>query len=339
MESNLQVKNLEELYSVFTNIFNNEVKPYIEERFPRNKYTEPVYYILDNFVLRRFRSGIPLVMAELLNVKKEYIIPIAAASELMFAIALVQDDFFDNSEVRGDIPSAHIKYGTRVSMASCDYSYCYIIKILREIENFNLPRPLIEKIYLSFLEIQEKVFISFLVEMQNNKSLDFTQDDILELHKNKTIHGINTIYCASLIFDHILKSNFAESLKEYSIELAIAGQIKNDIYDLTRYAKSRGYTDILNGYITYPLAILIKCLSLEERKKLAKFFSEGDIEKIVHLMNEKKVIDKCIIDGIKHAEKGINLIPKKFNKILTNIMQLWVEGNKVNKDSVSSALK
>ncbi|MBS3145063.1 polyprenyl synthetase family protein [Candidatus Woesearchaeota archaeon] len=333
MESNLQVKNLEELYSIFTNRFNKEVKPYIEEIFPRNKHTEPVYYILDNFILRRFRSGLPLVMAELLNVEKEYIMPIAAASELMFAIALVQDDFFDNSEVRGNIPSAHIKYGSRVAMASCDYSYCYVLKILQEIEKFDIPKPLAKKIYLSFLEIQEKVFTSFLVELLNNKSLDFSQDDVLELHRNKTIHGVNTIYCASLIFDNMLHSSFSENLKEYSIQLAIAGQIKNDIYDLTRYAESRGYTDILNGYLTYPLAILIKNLNSEERVKLVKFFSEESIKEIVQLMNQKQIIEKCVVDGIKHAQMGIDLIPKEFNNTLTNIMKLWAEGNKVNKDS------
>lgn len=331
MESNLEVKSVEELYSLFTDRFNAEVKPYIEERFPRNQYTEPVYYILDNFILRRFRSGLPLVIAELLDVKKEYVLPIAAASELMFAIALVQDDFFDNSDLRGDIPSAHIKYGARTAMASSDYSYCYVIKILQEIEKFNFPKQLIKKIYINFLEIQEKVFNSFLAELLNNKSLNFEEKDILDLHKNKTIHGVNTIYCVFLIFDHVLNSGFAENLKEYSIELAIAGQIKNDVYDLTRYAKSRGYIDILNGYMTFPLAILLQSLNTEQKKELAKLFSNKDIDKIVELMNEKKVIDKCAKECVKYAERGASLIPKEFNDSLLNIMKLWVEGNKISK--------
>lgn len=172
------------------------------------------------------------------------------------------------------------------------------------------------------------------MELYNKNSLNFDISEVIKLHKAKTVHGINTIYCGGLIFDYYLKSHYAELLKEFSINLAIAGQIKNDIYDITRYAKTRGFTDILNGYLTYPLAKLMENLGEDKKLGLKELFRKREAEKIVELMKSKRIIMQCVEDCISYANKGKILIENKFNEKITNILNLWIEGNKINKDSI-----
>lgn len=334
MESNLEINNIQDLYNLFDLIFLKEVKPYIENRFPRNEYTAPVYYILDNFKIRRFRAALPLIIAENLGVPKEKVIPIAATSELMFCIALVQDDFFDKSETRGDIKSAHIKYSPEIAMASSDYSYTFVIKILSELSRLDISSKVIEKVYLSFIEIQEKVFESFLMELMNKSDINFNLEEVIKLHKLKTIHGINTLYSTMLICDEFNKTDNTHKIKEYCELLAIAGQIKNDIYDLTRYRKTRGLTDLINGYLNYPLGKLLYYLNNDEKNKLAELFKDKKVEDILNMIQKKKIIEKCIEDCINYANQGEKIIESLFNDKLKKILLIWSEGNKIIKDQV-----
>lgn len=335
MESRSTPSNTEELYTLFDTIYLAKVKPFIEINLPRNKYTEPVYYILDNFKIRRFRAALPLLLAEHYRLPEKEIVPLAAASELMFAIALVQDDFFDRSTIRGIITSAHIKYTPEVAMASSDYCYTYVMKFFYSLENSSISPITLKKIYALFIDIQEKVFESFLIELLHNAKLDFEEKDVLRLHYLKTIHGVNTLYATCLICDELQGTNIAIKIREYSELLALAGQIKNDIYDLTRYAKTRGLTDLLNGYLNYPLAKLIRLLSEEEKIKLKKSFKEKKTEDILQLMEEKKIISLCTTDCLLYAEKAKIIIETEFTGEIKNILLLWVEGNKINTASVS----
>jgi geranylgeranyl pyrophosphate synthase len=334
MESNLKINDLKELYKIFNQLFDGVVKPIIEKKFPRTIYTEPIYYILDNFTLRRFRSGIPLIIADILKVNFQYILPIAAASELMFTIAIVQDDFFDKSEIRGSIQSSHIKYTQEIAMASCNYSYIYVAKILKDLEKSDLNIHIINEIYSLFLDIQEKAFQSVLIELINTRSLNFNTMDILHLYETKTIHGINTIYSAGLIYDYLKGTNIAKSLRNYSLDLAIAGQIKNDVYDITKYSNTRGLTDILNGYLTYPLVKLLERSNESERKKLDELFKSRKAKEIVSIIEKEKIIEICISDSEKYAERGYSHVKGKFPEDILNVLKIWADGNKINRDQV-----
>jgi geranylgeranyl pyrophosphate synthase len=322
------------LYKRFDKIYLDEIKPFIEKVFPRNQYSEPVYYILDNFILRRFRAALPYLMAQYLGVPIKKIMPVSASSELMFTIALVQDDFFDRCDKRGDIDASHVKFGPLISMASSDYSYSFATKILTHIRNENIRKDVVEKVEDAFTDIQKIVFESFLMELFNEKNFDFDVGDVLKLHKYKTIHGINAIYSAALICDDHNNTSNAEKIRNYCINLAIAGQIKNDIYDMTKYARIRGFSDIVNGYMTYPLAKLKIILNDEENIKLNKLFINGQVKDIINLMNEKNIIKSCIQDNKMYVDKALESIRNVFDGELKKIFEIWAFGNIVNSDQV-----
>tara|TARA_Y100000310_G_scaffold200887_1_gene200984 strand:+ start:3772 stop:4791 length:1020 start_codon:yes stop_codon:yes gene_type:complete len=336
MESDLNIKNVKELYNLFDKIYLEEVKPYIENNFPRNKFTEPVYYILDELKLRRFRAAFPLILANYFNISKEKILPIAATSELIFTIALVQDDFFDRDDFRLDIKTAPKKFGKEVSIASSDYSYTYIFKMLKQLVN-KVSKETLAKINNSYIEAHERLYASFLMELLTNRDITFSLKKVIELHKAKTIQGTNAFFCTALICEESNNIKLSEELKKYCLNLAVAGQIKNDVYDLYRYAKIRGYSDLLNGYMNYPLAKLLELSNKEEKERIKKLFEENKVNEIVKLIKEKGIITSCIEDCSDYVEKSIDIINKlKINEELRKLLFLWAEGNKINSDQFSS---
>ena len=245
----------------------------------------------------------------------------------MFAIALVQDDFFDKADKRGELDASHKRYTPEIAIASSNYCYVFAINMLKELERFDIPREIIDGIYNNFINIQKIVFESFLMELLNKASLEFTTEDVLTLHRAKTIHGTLTLYSVGMIIDSIRETNIADKIKSYSYNIAIAGQIKNDIYDMTRYAKTRGYVDILNGYLTYPLAKLKEVLNKEELVYLKRLFENKNAEKIVELLHKKRIFEICAKDCKKYAEMSDDSLDKIFGEELAKILKLWIDGN------------
>ncbi|MCX6748048.1 MAG: polyprenyl synthetase family protein [Candidatus Pacearchaeota archaeon] len=317
---------IKELYELFDKLYENEVKPYIENRIARNRHTEPVYYILDNFKLRRFRGAFPIIISELYNQNRALVLPIAAASELVFCIALVQDDIIDDDEKRGEIIASHIKYGIGKCLASCDYIYALIIKMLKELENQKINPEIINIVYESFIEAHERLYKSFLDEKNEANNFKLSEEEILETYKNKTIQGTNALFCAILLCTE--NKDLANLIKEYSYKLAIAGQIKNDIYDATSYLINRGYSDLENGYVTYIIKKLINSFPETEREGIIEIIKNKDHDKIIKILNDKGIITLCIQDCNKFVEEAISLIKGRFPKRLEEIFLVWAEGNR-----------
>ena len=148
-------------------------------------------------------------------------------------------------------------------------------------------------------------------------------------------------YCGTESAVHILKEKYLDQAiklaKEQNIDAepsGIAGQIKNDLYDLTKYAKIRGFSDLLNGYMTYPLAKLIENIDAEEKKKLEELFVNEKAEAIVAMMKEKNVIEMCVDDNETYIKSAVGHIDGVFQGELKHIFETWAKGNGISKDQV-----
>ncbi len=104
------------------------------------------------------------------------------------------------------------------------------------------------------------------------------------------------------------------------------------MYDIVRYSKTRGLVNLLNGYPTYPLAKLLEHTSAKEKDHLAELFREGNAEEIVKLIEKSGVIDACVTDAERYAEKGYLAVAKFRPDELRNVLRLWMEGNKIKLD-------
>jgi geranylgeranyl pyrophosphate synthase len=257
---------------MFKNVFEKEISKFFKEDFPRNKFTEPVHYYTTDIPRNMFRSVLPVFMCRMFNKDTKTILPIATTSEIIFSIALLQDDIIDNDHTRQGMQSGWIKYGMPICIASIDYCYYYVWKILKKLEKFPISKKRIKIIYESYLSSQKKLYQSFLFERFNRMNLKLKIDDVLKLHECKTVTGINSIYCSALAMN--LPISDCNKFKKYALLLGYAGQIKNDILDfhkLKGYGEYRKFSDFKRGYMNYPLIKLFNRVNKKERSSNKKF--------------------------------------------------------------------
>ena len=317
---------LKQLYDAFENKYRQEVKPYIEKNLPRDSFSEPIYHILDNFQLRRFRSAFPLIFAEEYKTDKSKVLPIAAASELIFTIALVQDDIIDQDNKRGNIPASHTKFGTEICLASCDYVHSLISRMLNSLRSMNISRRTLDSVYDSFIDANRRLYQSFMEEKLEAGNFNLPIERIIEIYKDKTIQGTTSLFTSTLVC--IEDEETAELIKEYSYDLAIAGQIKNDIYDATCYMQNRGYSDLDNGYITYVIRKLLDSVSEEEKRDLMNKINCKEDNKIIEALRKRGTIQSCIADCERYVASAISRIDGKFSSNLEDILVSWADGNR-----------
>src|SRR3989338_4054097 len=259
---------LQQLYKLFDNKYEQEVKSYIEIHIPKDKFSAPVYYILESFQLRRFRAAFPLIFAEEFGTDKNKVLPIAAVSEINFAIAIVQDDIIDADNKRGEISASHIKFGTEFCIASCDYVHNLAVNMLGKLRDASIPSRTLEIICDSFMNADRRLYKRFMQERLEANNFCLSIEEIIEIYKDKTIQGTNSLFTSSLVCTE--NEKIAELIRDYSYDLAIAGQIKNDIYDATSYLENRGYSDLENGYVTYTIRKLLDFTPENEKDQLIK---------------------------------------------------------------------
>lgn len=317
---------VKQLYELFENKYEREVKPFIEESIPRNNFSEPVYHILDNFKLRRFRSAFPLIFADEYKRDKNKVLSIAAASEVIFAIALVQDDIIDQDDKRGDIPTSHEIFGTEFCLASCDYVYSHVAKILNNLRNKQISQRTLETVYDSFIESHSRLYKSFMEEKLEAGNWNLSKERIIEIYKDKTIQGTISLFTSALVCTE--DERIAELIKEYSYDLAIAGQIKNDIYDATRYLQNRGYSDLENGYVTYVIRTLLDSASERERGGLVDRINSRDDNTVIKELKKRGIIQTCMVDCEGYVRSAVSRIKGKFSRNLEDILVSWAEANR-----------
>ncbi len=319
---------VKELYTSFEQNFDNLVIPYIRKNLPRSSLSEPFWYILEKFNWRKFRSGIVINLARGYGVPIEKIMPLAAASEIIFGVSLIQDDIIDRDERRGDHPAAHMIFGIPHTVASCDYILAFVNEMLESL-NSTLTNEAAKRNRSNFIHYQKELYASFILELVNSGKSDFSIEDIFDIYLKKTSTGINASYCAALICDKAPKC-FAKDVLEYSKNLAIAGQIKNDIYDLVdwqKYPEIRGYSDLKNGYITYALRKLLDKSTKEEKYEIINSLNVNNSELIIRLIKKYSIIEGCIDDCKLYADKAIARVTGKYPEVEETLLA-WANGHK-----------
>ncbi len=130
----------ESLEKEYKTSFYSYVLPFIKEHIERDFYSAPIFYLLEELKINRFRSGLPIILARHYRVDIRNMIPLAAFFELTFTTAMAQDDYYDNDEYREGLLAAHKKFGIKRTLLACDYMNHKMFSILiRELRKMRLP--------------------------------------------------------------------------------------------------------------------------------------------------------------------------------------------------------
>jgi all-trans-nonaprenyl-diphosphate synthase len=277
------------------------------------------------------------------EIHKKHVLPFAACVEVLHNASLLHDDIIDNSDKRRNFTTAHNIFGIRNTVFGANYLISKSANFITELEIDHLNEIYSSMVYhLTYGECKQSL---------NKNSLE-NIDDSFKIYMVKTyyktaslialgLRGIGCIYN----FDLEMQKN----LFNIGLHIGIVFQLVDDVMDVlydTNKTKKPALKDLAEGIINSHVLFEIE----DENKKIVlennlqgqgnknvkeriiynlakgKFKNEGDIKKIVEILNSGKGIIKTqnlALDHLLECHKILSHPFFKNNKSKSGIYQCF----------------
>jgi geranylgeranyl pyrophosphate synthase len=253
---------------------------------------------------------------------------VALAIEMFHKASLIHDDLEDNSLIRYNIPTLHVKYNPGVAINIGDFMLGLGYLLLTNISEHLGP------------EIQARVIRTIsnahkCMGLGQGKELlwdlergtEVCRDDILEIYENKTSQA----YIASIVTGALMADasvDLVKVLEEYSMAFGVAFQIHDDLDDISLNVDGsfRSCPDIDNAKPTLLLALALEALGSADRKRLLRLFkkkkrSKKDCEAIYELFVKAGAVEKAREIMEDYSSRADSLLEKVEEKPLRNVLK------------------
>lgn len=282
----------EEILEYFSIKLSEEIEQ-IRKRIPKKLY-EPVIYSL-NMGGKRIRPVLLLMAYQMFRPDLEKALPAAFAIELFHNFTLLHDDIMDNSSLRRNRESVHIKYSTNAAILSGDamsiLSYEYITKC----NSANL-KEIIDLYTQTALKICEG----------QQFDMDFETNNDVCVNDYLTMIGLKTaiLLATSLKLGAIIAEapdKDAQLLYEMGYNLGLAFQLQDDLLDTFGNQDSFGKNiggDIVSNKKTFLLINALKFADENQLMELNKWLHVIDFNRAEKIERVKNVFSNLEIQEI-----------------------------------------
>jgi len=215
IEINPLVENYGEYIEKIDNALNKELSLYSESEF-----IEPLKYSLEGG--KRIRPIILTLSAESIGKIDDNTFAASCAVELLHMESIIHDDIIDNETMRRQKDPFHIKFGYNTSVLTGDFVLGLILAISSRLNN-----PRITKDLGSTAMLMSE---GEMIETRLETGEDVTFDDYLKVIEYKTATAFEVAARAGAIIANGTEEQIG-ALSEYGINLGIAYQIRDDLFD------------------------------------------------------------------------------------------------------------
>ena len=216
---NIEVNPLLETYGEYIKkidqALDNELALYSESEF-----IEPLKYSLEGG--NRIRPIILTLAAESVGKIDDNTFSASCAVEFLHMESIIHDDIIDNETMRRQKDPFHIKYGYNTSVLTGDFVLGLILAISSRLNN-----PRITKDLGSTAMLMSE---GEMIETRLENSDDVTFDDYLKVIEYKTATAFEVAARTGAIIANGTEDQI-EALSKYGINLGIAYQIRDDLFD------------------------------------------------------------------------------------------------------------
>ncbi len=230
---------------------------------------------------KRIRPVLMLMVADVLGVKKEQILPFAIAIEYIHTYSLIHDDLpaMDNDDLRRGKPTNHIVFGEDMAILAGDAllnkAYEIVFRNIGSIYSINASRILSSYAGMNGMVGGQAYDIKNLSYPQNVNTLE-------KIHENKT--G-KLITASTIIPSCFQKDLYFSELKIYGEKLGLLFQITDDLLDLSSTKEIMGKSvnkDLNANKLTY-----VTLLGEESAKKYAEKTLNEAVDSIKNIPNSE----------------------------------------------------
>ena len=216
---NIEVNPLLETYGEYIKkidqALDNELSLYSESEF-----IEPLKYSLEGG--KRIRPIILTLAAESVGKIDDNTLAASCAVEFLHMESIIHDDIIDNETMRRQKDPFHIKFGYNTSVLTGDFVLGLILAICSKLDNARITKDLATTAML--------MSEGEMIETRLENSDDVTFDDYLKVIEYKTATAFEVAARTGAIIANGTEEQI-EALSKYGINLGIAYQIRDDLFD------------------------------------------------------------------------------------------------------------
>lgn len=254
------------------------------------------------------RPALTLLAGKFYNYNLEYLLPMAAAVELMHTSTLVHDDAIDKSAVRRGKPTMNNLWGEDAAILLGDYLFAKAGVFASDTQN---PRA-IKLFSQTIMTISSGELSQYLGSFK----LAQTREHYIQRIAQKTASLFALATESGAILSEAPEESI-EILREYGYNLGIAFQIVDDILDFISTEEILGKptgSDLAQGTLTLPSMLVLEYYP--DDNPIKKLFENGDKKNIAQAIelvrNSSTIVEECykVASGYcTKACKNLNRLP------------------------------
>ena len=233
----------------------------------------------------------------------------AAATELLHNATLLHDDVVDGATERRGIPTVASLLGRSAAVLIGDY---WLQKCLRLILG---ARRETDRVLRLFAQTLGHLTEGELLQMQKATTGDTTQTDYLRIIYGKTASLFESTALSAAISVGV-NEDVVRSMGDFAVQLGIAFQIKDDIFDYSDASEALGKPvgiDLLEQKITQPLLCALEQVSPEEQKRIrglvARIADDPSLaSEVSAFVKEHDGVSLAVREMEKHVDMGISYL-------------------------------
>ncbi len=221
--------------------------------------------------------------------RKEKILPLAAAVEILHMATLVHDDLIDEADKRRGVPSAGSKFGTDRALFVGDYLLNRAYALFHS--------HLSPEIFPRLDKVLKKICEGELKEFESRYDSDLSFLDYIRQIRRKTalLFGFATFTGA---YEGGIRGRDLKLIYRYGIQLGMAFQIQDDILDFVGSPEKLGKPvgrDLANGVYSLPVLMLLQQQEYASQVKSIlqqESIAGEDLQKLNRLMQKAGVRER-----------------------------------------------
>lgn len=188
--------------------------------YSESEFIEPLKYSLEGG--KRIRPIILTLSAESIGKIDDNTFSASCAVEFLHMESIIHDDIIDNETMRRQKDPFHIKFGYNTSVLTGDFVLGLILAICSRLDNARITKDLASTAML--------MSEGEMIENRLETSEDVTFDDYLKVIEYKTATAFEAASRIGGIIANGTEEQI-EALSEYGLNLGIAYQIRDDLFD------------------------------------------------------------------------------------------------------------
>ncbi len=245
---------------------------------------------------KRFRPILTILAAHICGKPTENTYRAAAVMELLHIATLIHDDIVDDAEYRRGWPSLNRVWKNKISLLMGDYVLSKSLIYMVKMQNF--------KVLDSIGRTAEDLSSGELLQIEKSINKRMDEKIYYKMIEKKTASLISTA-CELGAITATENETDHEAMKIFGINLGIAFQIKDDLFDLLGNKSDTGKDlakDVISNMITLPIVYSMNNSDKSTGRQIGRLLRKAKRTK--QITNELKEIISAT-GGFEYANKKI----------------------------------